>query len=223
MSAPFDYFLRMHGLNTLERANLFVRHHHYPVSSHSFQASLMAMWLADLWNEKNELKVNVELVLRKMLLHDAAEMIVSDIPYPVRHSPELESLLDKIENEAIEKQLFAELPENIRKKYVDCAINCKDSSPEGQIVAICDMLELLFHCYIEVKTGNLLQSELLQNAYKYLLALTTGHPEAKALGMELWAAVGHKVTDELSQRALLTEGNLYRELSRGFHPPRKPL
>lgn len=214
-TAPvFDYFIRMQTLNYLERTNLFVRNHSYSVAVHSYQATLLAMYLADEWNQANKKNpVNVEVVMRKMLLHDVAEAVVSDIPYPIRHNGALEKTLDEVENSIISEKIFSELPNYMRGAYIQHAINCKDDSPEGRIVAVCDMLELFFHCYVEFKSGNFHQTDLIENVYKYLLGLTKNYPEARALTLEIWATMAVPVKRERIQHNLLSQGGLAAAMS----------
>lgn len=54
--------------------------HPESIAAHSYQVSLLALWLA----EEIEEDVDIEEVLRMALLHDLAESLLTDLPAPVK-------------------------------------------------------------------------------------------------------------------------------------------
>lgn len=156
-----EVFMNYRRLRHVERCNTLPRVISQDVAQHSYYVALLAMAIGDEYNlyatnhnlEFHPLdfdnllpEVKMEIVLRKALLHDTEEAIVSDIPWNVKHSSEE---VHQVIQEAIEAKIreFYE-GSNTCKDYMKLGIHCKDGL-EGELVNIADMLELALYCWEE--------------------------------------------------------------------------
>lgn len=156
-----EVFLNYRRLRYIERCNTLPRVKPQDVAQHSYYVTLLAMGIGDEYNlyaaehnlrcENKLIELNMESVLRKALLHDTEEAIVSDIPWNVKHSSK--EIHQAIQS-AIESKLtnFYEGSKTC-KDYLRLGLQCKDGV-EGELVNIVDMLELALYCWEEVTQCN---------------------------------------------------------------------
>src|SRR6202000_1170560 len=92
-------------------------------------------------------QVDLGKVLEKATLHDVDESIFGDIPRVTKYfSPGISAEFKKIEREGVE-QLFKQLK---LEKLADVWKEAKDSSLEGQIVAVVDLAAVVFKVWSEI-------------------------------------------------------------------------
>lgn len=177
MNKDVVIFMNFRRLRHLQRCNNFSRNNPEDVAQHSYYTSLLAMTIADEYNawvdahvsetERYEYqKANVEIVLRKALLHDTDEAITSDVPYNVKHlTPEFNEEIEKAMSVIINQSY--EGCSDIFERYCLLARNCKKDL-EGTIVDIADMLELAIYCHEEYASGNTFMKGLRDRAVHYV-------------------------------------------------------
>ena len=165
-------------LRHLNRCNNFARNVGEDVAQHSYFVSLLSMMIGDELNlnddfVENHRDVNVELIMRKALLHDTEEAITSDVPYNVKnHSSAFKSKLNSVLTE-ISKAYYEGASDSLLE-YHKIGADCKEGL-EGQVVDIADMLELALYCFEEVNTGNAFMKGLMDRAM-YLVTTKPLYP-----------------------------------------------
>jgi 5'-deoxynucleotidase YfbR-like HD superfamily hydrolase len=121
------------------------------VSQHSWYISYICLtihcWMV---NEGNCPKIDLGVLLTRALVHDMDEMLVGDVPRPLKYwSEETRKAIDQasiaIFNEYAQKYLDKFIIESVEK--------CKDG-PEGEIVALADLMCVIGYCAEEVQMGN---------------------------------------------------------------------
>ena len=149
----FGFFERLKTMSSIRRFGTLPMIEVESVASHSYNVAIMALMIADY---DPELKVNREEMLRKALFHDFEETILSDIPHPIKHrfkGGKLGQLLKEIVPELVENEIFKELPDSLRNRYVRDALGAKEDL-EGRIVAAADAMDIIVTAVRELKLGN---------------------------------------------------------------------
>ena len=163
--------------------------------------------------------LNMEAVLSKALLHDMDEAVTGDFVRSFKNSDA--SLQHMIEQHAFKglMPLFLELFRGMAKEYLKTpitkptsirtslllrwtseAINAKDDSYEGQLVAFVDMLSVLSYVINEVRCGNQVIKDHLMSLREYISSfrnytLFQNEPYAKAWLDQLPALLGENGYD----------------------------
>lgn len=176
LSKDLKVFCNYRRLKEIKRCNNFPVVNKEDVAQHSFYVTLLAMVVADEYNQyvashnsayhpydvENLMNVvKIEPLLRKALLHDVEESFTSDIPWNVKHA-------DEETHKVIERAIAKKLEDSYEgsksmKLYQEIGTRCKDEF-EGKFVDICDMLELSQYCFEEVAMGNSYIKPLLDKA-----------------------------------------------------------
>ncbi len=149
----FGFFERLKTMSSIKRFGTLPMIEIESVASHSYNVAIMSLMIADY---EETLVVNRETLLRKALFHDFEETILSDIPHPIKHrfkGGKLGQLLKEIVPELIENEIFKELPDILKKKYVHAALSAKEDL-EGQIVGAADAMDIIMTSLRELKLGN---------------------------------------------------------------------
>jgi 5'-deoxynucleotidase YfbR-like HD superfamily hydrolase len=149
----FAFFERLKTMSSIRRFGNMPMIEVESVASHSYNVAIMALMIADY--EEN-LKVDREALLRKALFHDFEETILSDIPHPIKHrfkGGKLGHLLKEIVPELVENEIFKELPDSLKNRYVRDALGAKEDL-EGRLVAAADAMDILVTSLRELKLGN---------------------------------------------------------------------
>ena len=154
------FFESAYGLQNIKRfSNRPVVVHHSP-AEHSYYVAVLALFIAESENlkiEKKEDKFDIAIVLKKSLCHDMPESLTGDLLYPIKHSsPELHKKVQEIEEAIVRDVLLKHLSKDLQENFYDSIIHCKDGR-EGQLVAFCDQLEVLYYLVEEKKLGNMNQ------------------------------------------------------------------
>jgi putative hydrolase of HD superfamily len=156
--AVVDLFLEAASLKRVPRAGWFQRGvpHVESVAEHSFGVAFMALALADVVNgdsgrESGQGLLDMEKVIVMALLHDLAEVRLTDLPVSaVKLFPK--SAKSQAEASAM-GDLLAPLPAQGRWK--DLWQEFEDqSSPEGQLVRDADKLEMMVQCLRYEQSGS---------------------------------------------------------------------
>jgi putative hydrolase of HD superfamily len=156
--ALVELFLETAILKRVPRAGWFQRGvpHVESVAEHSFGVAFMALALADVVNgdlgrESGHRLLDLEKVMAMALLHDLAEVRLTDLPVTaVQLIPE--STKSQAEASAI-GELLAPLPAAGRWKVLWQEFEDR-SSPEGQLVRDADKLEMMVQCLRYEQAGS---------------------------------------------------------------------
>ena len=148
----FDpFFKRVLKLTRIRRYALWNVIHDDDVGVHTYKMASIAMIMADYYNkDKDESKkVNIEILLRKALLHDLEESENGDIPFPLKNSSkDAKEFFNKVEEETIYNKMFLHMTEY--RKY---AAECKEGL-EGVFITIADMFDIILFTMAEMSIGN---------------------------------------------------------------------
>jgi 5'-deoxynucleotidase YfbR-like HD superfamily hydrolase len=120
---------------------------------------VLAMFIVD----SDKVKCNMEVLLRKALMHDFAEGLIGDIPFPTKHyNTKIRKEIAHVEGQVV-KDMFKKLPVS----YTKLIHSCKKGK-EGKIVALCDSLERLIYLAQEKQSGNRLVKEMYEDTIQQL-------------------------------------------------------
>lgn len=124
------------------------------ISSHSFTVTQAAQMLGTI-EEKNGKVIDWKQLYEKAINHDVKEAITGDILSHVKnHTDEMKQLVEKIENELTETNIFSKLPDEYVDIYKRILNNGKDDTLEGRILDAADKIDCLIECIIEIKRNN---------------------------------------------------------------------
>ena len=117
-----------------------------------------------------QLGADMDILLKRALLHDMEEVVTGDIPNPTKyHSPNITKAIKDFENVAAR--------EVSTKYFGDWAYeiwySSKDNSLEGQIVRLADIAAVVYKIRQEVDLGNNLFSEFEENVWNALFKMKT--------------------------------------------------
>lgn len=191
VDALVDLFLETASLKRVPRAGWFQRGvpQVESVAEHSYGVAFMALALADVVNAElarkpGQSSLDLEKVLAMALLHDLAEVRLTDLPVSAVKLFR-ESAKSRAEESAI-ADLLAPLPEagqwkRLWQEFED------QSSPEGQLVRDADKLEMMVQClryelagsrgldeYWEVSDGRTWHHAIVGSLYSRLRELRPG-------------------------------------------------
>lgn len=109
------------------------------VADHTYSAALMGMIISELKG------LDTEKVIKMLLLHDLAEIIIGDLP-PEKQEKEKEKI-------AMEK-ILSILPKNLQREYTELWLEFEDQmSEEGKLAKQIDKLEMGLQAYVYEKEG----------------------------------------------------------------------
>lgn len=144
----YTFICRLSNINRFAGTRLLAP---YTVAEHSFRVAILAMSIAEDYNNRNDNKISIESVLKKALLHDLEESLFSDIPSPYKKYIEAEVPYKKFAEKAIAKEI---LENHFNKdEIIDNWKNDK-TGPCGEVIKIADMLELAVTASYELERGN---------------------------------------------------------------------
>lgn len=151
MSHLFAYLSRM---KFIRRWSLM--HSTYPenVQEHSLHVALVAHMLAVIRNRLFSGRVNPERAATLALYHDVGEVLIGDLPTPVKYfNPEIKTAYQTIEQTAVHK-LFGMLPEALRDDYRPFFEPTDTDRDHHELVKAADKLCAYLKCLEEVSAGN---------------------------------------------------------------------
>ena len=130
---------------------------------------MLCMIIGDELKAKG-LNVNMEVLLKKAILHDSDESVTSDVPYNVKNcNPEFKARIDQVLQDLSWEGYRNASP--LFQDYHRLTTSCKEGI-EGNIVGLCDMIELAVYCFEEVSTGNM----FMKGLYEKSIALVKEKP-----------------------------------------------
>ncbi|MEH6943446.1 HD domain-containing protein [Bacillus sp. JJ722] len=148
------YFKSLTKLERIERCPgefMFERH---TVASHSFKVAQYAQFLGTV-EELNGTTIDWKLLYEKALNHDYPEIFIGDIKSPVKYwTPELRTMLQKVEEGMTAKFIETEFPEEFQAIYHEKLKEGKDDTVEGKILAVADKVDQIYEAFTEIQRGN---------------------------------------------------------------------
>ena len=151
MSHLFAYLSRM---KFIRRWSLM--HSTYPenIQEHSLQVALVTHMLAVIRNRLFSGRVNPERAATLALYHDVGEILIGDLPTPVKYfNPEIKTAYKAIEETAVQK-LFGMLPEELRDDYQPFFVQDEADRDHTELVKAADKLCAYLKCLEEISAGN---------------------------------------------------------------------
>ena len=159
----FSFFERLKTVKSIKRFGTLPMIEFESVAAHSYNVAILSLMIADFEESK---EIDKETVLRKALLHDFEESILSDIPHSIKHrykGGRLAKMLKGIVPELIEEEIFKELPDNLRENYICHSRDAKDGT-EGKIVEAADAMDTILTAIRELKLGNRYFEKVFEDA-----------------------------------------------------------
>lgn len=148
------YLLAVRKLNNMGRWATEFMHSRTTVSEHSFFVAQVGQMLA-LIEEEHGNMVDWGRLFKKLLNHDVVEAITGDIISTVKHkSVEMRNMVNTIEREIAEENLFSNMEEPYKNIYREILFDGKDESLEGEILRAADHIDALMECIGEIKLHN---------------------------------------------------------------------
>ena len=137
-----DYLLDIDNLRSITRFQTAPRNAKETVAEHSFYVAAIVFKLHDYFD------FNLEQALVTALMHDYAEVYISDVPHSIKAAnPKISIELEAAETKINTDKLSTEIAQNIADFN-----NC--TTAEGCMVALADILSVLMYSRYEVKLGN---------------------------------------------------------------------
>lgn len=126
------------------------------LKQHSFDVAIIADVLCAIYNEitkkDDQPRISHEKVVRLALYHDAAEIICSDLPTPIKYqNPEIATAFKQIEKQAV-MTILGLMPKELQPAYINVMVGC--GSREDEVVHAADKLSAYCKCLNEEASGN---------------------------------------------------------------------
>lgn len=126
------------------------------LKQHSYDVAIIADMLCAIHNEitrkEEEARISHEKVVRIALYHDAAEIICSDLPTPIKYNnPEITTAFKQIEKQAV-RTILGLMPGELQPAYVN--VMETSESREAAVVHAADKLSAYIKCLNEEASGN---------------------------------------------------------------------
>lgn len=164
------------------------------IAEHSHQVAVIAHALALAANTYFQRHIDVGKVVLLALYHDAGEVVIGDLPTPVKYfNPQIKSSYSKIEDIAKDK-LLSFLPQDLSQQYQPLFYPDKDTY-EYQLVKAADKLAAYVKCLEEGTAGNR-EFDQAEKSIRQELDKYTQLPEVSWF-MENCLAAFTKTLDEL--------------------------
>ncbi len=156
MSHFFAYLARM---KFIPRWSLMRNTWRENLQEHSLQAAMIAHGLAVVRNRLFGGDLQVERAALLALYHDAGEVIVGDLPSPIKHSNDtIDRAYGQLE-EAARARLLSMLPEDLRPDFAPLFEPAAADAELLAVVAWADKICAYLKCLEERRAGNLEFSE----------------------------------------------------------------
>lgn len=191
MNSFFAYLSRM---KLIKRWSLMRNIQEENIAEHSHQVAVIAHALALAANTYFQRHIDVGKVVLLALYHDAGEVVIGDLPTPVKYfNPQIKSSYSQIEDIAKDK-LLSFLPQDLSQQYQPLFYPDKDTY-EYQLVKAADKLAAYVKCLEEGTAGNR-EFDQAEKSIRLELDKYTQLPEVSWF-MENCLAAFTKTLDEL--------------------------
>lgn len=173
MSHFFAYLSKMKYIN---RWGLMRNTESENIQEHSFEVAVIAHALAVIKNTFYQGSVNPEHVAVLALYHEIGEVIVGDLPAPIKYfNDAIHQSFSDIENIAREK-LFSMLPKELQSTYRPLVFP-NLTQDEAELVKAADKISAYLKCLQELKHGNKDFQKAEKTLHRYIQGIPL--PEVK--------------------------------------------
>ncbi|MBT4501750.1 MAG: 5'-deoxynucleotidase [Gemmatimonadetes bacterium] len=156
MSHFFAYLSKM---KFITRWSLMRNTWHENLQEHSLQVATIAHALAVVRNRFYNGQLNPERVALLALYHDAGEVIVGDLPTPIKYfNPTIRQAYGELEKDA-RQRLLGMLPEELRPDFASLFSPAEEDHQHAAVIAAADKICAYIKCLEERRAGNLEFSE----------------------------------------------------------------
>lgn len=158
----------------VHRFSSFRVQHRESVAEHTFFTTIYSMLIADYVDDAGEVAVDIQMVLRKALIHDIEEARTGDILRMFKHRDE--DVAEAI-SRAAAGEVFLMLdtllpdgpvPSNMHDAYMMLWQDCKDDTIEGRIVKFADFLSVMSYLLQELESANHVLKQRTADFHNYL-------------------------------------------------------
>ncbi|MBQ1501645.1 MAG: 5'-deoxynucleotidase [Firmicutes bacterium] len=148
-----NFFAYLSRMKLIKRWSLMRNIQQENIAEHSHQVAVIAHGLAVIANKYFDGALDVGKVALLAIYHDAGEVIIGDLPTPVKYyNPEIKASYGEIEDIAKEK-LLSFLPAELADDYQSLFF-ADETSHEARIVKAADKLSAYVKCLEELAAGN---------------------------------------------------------------------
>jgi len=156
MSHFFAYLSKM---KFITRWSLMRNTWHENLQEHSLQVATIAHALAVIRNRLYDGQLNPERIALLALYHDAGEVIVGDLPTPIKYfNPTIRQAYGELEKDA-RQRLLDMLPKELKPDFESLFMPTEEDRQHGEIVSAADKICAYIKCLEERRAGNLEFSE----------------------------------------------------------------
>ncbi len=127
------YIQGFSSLESIDRAPGYFKYQHHSVAAHCFRTAELAQIMGDIEEVIGGQKINWKALYA---------------------TPELRKMIGEVEETMTAKFIKDEIPAEFQDIYKKRLSEAKDDTLEGQILSICDKLDLLYEAYGEIELGN---------------------------------------------------------------------
>src|SRR5262249_15425040 len=148
------FFAYLSRMKFIKRWGLM--HNTYPenIQEHSLRVAMIAHALGVIRNRMFQGQANPERPAVLALFHGAGEVLIGDLPTPVKYSnPEIRSAYQAIETVA-NRKLLDMLPGDLRDEYRALFFDRGDDREHRDLVKAADRLAAYIKCLEELAAGN---------------------------------------------------------------------
>ncbi|MCE0761016.1 MAG: 5'-deoxynucleotidase [Pseudomonadota bacterium] len=165
------------------------------VLEHSAVVTLLAMLAGNIAKQQGK-EVDIAKMLSHAVLHDAAEVLCSDVVTPVKKAnPVLKREFERLEK-AAEDRLVQTLPDSLKDPVSEAFA---PGGYEQQLVKACDVYAAYIKCKLEVAAGNKIEFEdALGKMEQIVIQIKSDFPEVAALDEWFGEGLGQSVDKLLS-------------------------
>ena len=134
-----EYLKSLSDLEMINRAPGYFKFEEHNVAAHSFKVTQAAQMLGDIEEQAGN-EIDWRSLYEKALNHDYTERFIGDIKTPVKYAtPELRSMLARVDKSLTENFIQSEIPAEFRAAYERRFAEGKDDTLEGKILAVADL------------------------------------------------------------------------------------
>lgn len=170
------FFAMLSRMKYINRWALMRNTEHETLSEHTLETAFIAHALAVLRNTRLGGSVDPAQTALMALFHDVPEILVGDMPTPVKyHSTVLRTAFGEVESAACDR-LLTMLPEELRGEY-EPLLREHCSEDMRRIIKAADKLSALIKCIEERKAGNMEFANAEQSTLESIKAMEL--PEAQ--------------------------------------------
>ena len=189
----FPFFAYLSRLKLIRRWSLMRNTVPENDAEHSLQVAMIAHAIAVIARDRYGKQVDPEHVLSLAVYHDATEVMIGDLPTPVKyHSEELRGAYHRLEALSADR-LLALLPEDMQSAFTPYMK--QDPGYEHTLVKAADRISACIKCMEEQRAGNLEFDYAAENIRQSISAIDL--PEVKDFLTDFLPAFD-KTLDELN-------------------------